>query len=92
MSINDMNSLIHTKRNCKYHIVYAPNYKKKIFCYEKWETIEKIIKDVVRMEKSKEHISRSMSRPCTYVGGNTAKTECLKLHGVPEREEQHNVV
>ena len=80
MAINDMNSLIHTKRNCKYHIVYAPNYK------------EKIIKDVVRMEKSKEHISRSMSRPCTYVGGNTAKTECLKLHGVPERDEQHNVV
>ena len=49
-------------------------------------------KDVVRMERRKEHISRSMSRPCTYVGEDAAKAECLKLHGVPEREKQHNVV
>ena len=44
MSTNDMNSLIHTKWNCNYHIVYAPHYKKKVFCYEKWETIGKILR------------------------------------------------
>ncbi len=26
----DMNSLAHTKWNCKYHIVYAPKYRRKI--------------------------------------------------------------
>lgn len=26
MSVNDINSLSHTKWNCKYHIVFAPKY------------------------------------------------------------------
>lgn len=26
----DMNSLAHTKWNCKYHIVFAPKYRRKI--------------------------------------------------------------
>ena len=27
MSLNDINSLSHTKWNCKYHIVFAPKYR-----------------------------------------------------------------
>ena len=27
----DTNSLAHTKRNCKYHIVFAPKYRRKVF-------------------------------------------------------------
>ena len=26
----DINSLAHTKWNCKYHIVYAPKYRRKV--------------------------------------------------------------
>ena len=29
--INDMNSLSHTNGNCKYHIVFAPKYRRKVF-------------------------------------------------------------
>ncbi len=29
MSLNDINSLAHSKWNCKYHIVFAPKYKGK---------------------------------------------------------------
>ena len=29
--MNDMNSLSHTKWNCKYHIVFAPKYRRKAF-------------------------------------------------------------
>ena len=29
--MKDMNSLSHTKWNCKYHIVFAPKYRRKIF-------------------------------------------------------------
>ena len=31
MSMNDINSLAHTKWNCKYHIVFAPKYRRKVF-------------------------------------------------------------
>lgn len=27
----DINSLSHTRRNCKYHIVFAPKYRRKEF-------------------------------------------------------------
>ena len=29
MSLNDINSLSHTKCNCKYYIVFAPKYRRK---------------------------------------------------------------
>ncbi|MBS1433624.1 MAG: IS200/IS605 family transposase, partial [Oscillospiraceae bacterium] len=28
--MNDTNSLAHTKWNCKYHIVFAPKYRRKV--------------------------------------------------------------
>lgn len=33
--MNDINSLSHTKWNCKYHIVFAPKYRRKVFYGEK---------------------------------------------------------
>ena len=41
---NATNSLAHTKWNCKYHIVFAPKYRRKVFFYEKREAIREIIK------------------------------------------------
>ena len=29
--MNDVHSLSHTKWNCKYHIVFAPKYRRKVF-------------------------------------------------------------
>ncbi len=29
--MNDNNSLAHRKWNCKYHIVFAPKYRRKLF-------------------------------------------------------------
>ena len=39
MGLNDINSLSHTKWNCKYHIAFAPKYRRKVFYKEKrlWE-------------------------------------------------------
>ena len=31
MKNNDIHSLSHTKWNCKYHIVFAPKYRRKVF-------------------------------------------------------------
>ena len=46
MGINDINSLSHTKWNCKYHIVFAPKYRRKVFYGEKRQAIGKILRQL----------------------------------------------
>ena len=41
---NATHSLAHTKWNCKYHIVFAPKYRRQVFFNEKREAIREIIK------------------------------------------------
>ena len=43
---NDINSLSHTKWNCKYHIVFAPKYRRKVFYQEKRLAIGKILRQL----------------------------------------------
>ena len=43
---NDNNSLSHTKWNCKYHIVFAPKYRRKIFFGEKKTEIGQILREL----------------------------------------------
>ena len=43
---NDMNSLAHTRWNCKYHIVFAPKYRRKVFFGEKKAAIGKILRQL----------------------------------------------
>lgn len=45
MGMNDNNSL-HSKWNCKYHIVFAPKYRRKVFYKEKRATIGKILRQL----------------------------------------------
>ena len=46
MSLNDVNSLSHTKWNCKYHIVFAPKYRRKVFYEEKRMAVGKILRQL----------------------------------------------
>ena len=46
MGLNDINSLSHTKWNCKYHIVFAPKYRRKVFYQEKRQAIGKILRQL----------------------------------------------
>jgi len=43
---NDLTSLAHTKWNCKYHIVFTPKYRRKIFYGEKRKEIGKILREL----------------------------------------------
>lgn len=44
--MNDNKSLAHTTWNCKYHIVFAPKYRRKIFYGEKRSEIGKILREL----------------------------------------------
>ena len=44
----DNQSLAHTKWNCKYHIVFAPKYRRKVFFGQKRFEIGRIIRELCR--------------------------------------------
>ena len=46
MSLNDINSLAHSKWNCKYHIVFAPKYRRMVFYGEKKIAVGKILRQL----------------------------------------------
>lgn len=46
--MNDTHSLSHTKWNCKYHIVFAPKYRRKVFYDEKRLEIGAILRELCK--------------------------------------------
>lgn len=69
--MNDSKILAHTKWNCKYHIVFAPKYRRKIFYAEQREAIMKIIKElctwkgieIIEGEMAVDHVHLLLSIP-----------------------------
>ncbi len=51
--MNDTNSLTHTRWNSKYHIVFAPKYRRKIFYKEKRQEVGKILRMLCEWKKVK---------------------------------------
>ena len=51
----DAKSLAHTRWNCKYHVVFAPKYSRKVFFQEKREDIREIIRTSMAMERCGYH-------------------------------------
>jgi len=74
MSLNDINSLSHTKWKCKYHIVFAPKYRRKEFYGEKRVEIGKILRQlcewkgvkIVEAECCPDHIHMLVEIPPKY--------------------------
>ena len=51
--MNDAKSLSHTSRNCKYHIVSAPKFRRKVFYGEKRREIGEILRTLCEWKKGK---------------------------------------
>ena len=47
-NLNDLNSLSHTTWNCKYHIVFAPKYRRKAFYGKRRAEIGKILRELCK--------------------------------------------
>ena len=68
---NATHSLAHTKWNCKYQIVFAPKYRRKVFYLEKREAIREILRklcqwkgvEIVEGEICPDHIHMLVSIP-----------------------------
>ena len=48
--MNDVNSLSHTSWNCKYHVVFAPKYRRRVFFGEKRREIGSILRTLCNWE------------------------------------------
>ncbi len=46
--MNDIHSLSHTKWNCKYHIVFAPKYRREVFYADKRLEIGAILRELYK--------------------------------------------
>ena len=46
--MNDIHSLAHTKWNCKYHIVFAPKYRRKVMFGTKGKEIGAILRELCK--------------------------------------------
>ena len=66
---SDNNSLAHTKWNCKYHIVFAPKYRRQVFYGEHKAEIGKILRElcdwkgihIIEAEVCPDHIHDQMT-------------------------------
>ena len=71
MKNNDIHSLSHTKWNCKYHIVFAPKYRRKIIYKELKRDIGAILRkicnelkvEIIEAEACPDHIHMLVSLP-----------------------------
>ena len=67
----DTSSLAHTKWNCKYHIVFAPKYRRKVFYEDKRLEIREILRklcewkgvEIIEGEICPDHIHMLVSIP-----------------------------
>lgn len=70
-ALEDLNSLAHTKWECKYHIVFALKYRRKVFYEEKREGIREILRvlcqwkgvEIIEGEVCPDHIHMQVSIP-----------------------------
>ena len=97
MSLNDINSLSHSKWNCKYHIVFAPKFRRKVFYGEKKREIGKILRTlcewkgvkIVEAELCSDHIHMLVEIPpkiavYSFVGYLKGKSTTMIFEQFPE--------
>ena len=88
--MNDTNSLAHTTWNCKYHIVFAPKYRRKVFFGQKRKEIGAILRslcewkqvEIIEAEVCPDHIHMLVKIPpklsiASFVGFLKGKSSIL---------------
>ena len=80
----DINSLAHTKWNCKVSHCICTKIQKKNYIWKAEKRYSKYTQHALQKKGSKDYRGRDVSRPCTYAGGNSPKYQHIKFHGIFE--------
>ena len=84
---DDVQSLSHSKRKCKYHIVFAPKYRRQIIYGKIKADVGEILRELSE-RKGVEILEAECCRDHIHAGINTAAYECGTVYGIPEKQEQ----
>lgn len=90
IKINDIKSLAHTTWNCRYHVVFAPKYRRKVFYESKRLEIGQILRKlcewkgvtIIEAEVCPDHIHMLIEIPPKY--------SVSDFMGFFERKKQYN--
>lgn len=83
----NVNKISHTSWNCKYHVVFAPKYRRKAFYGSRRLEIGAILRKLCNWKGIKYNRGGSMCGSRTYVNRNTAEILSIRNNGVFEREK-----
>ena len=97
IKMNDVNSLSHTKWNCKYHIVFAPKYRRKVFYGEKRREIGELLRTlcnwknirIIEAEVCPDHVHMLLEIPpktsvSSFMGYLKGKSSLMIYEKFPE--------
>lgn len=87
MTRDDINSLAHSKWNCKYHVVFAPKYRRMIIYNQIKVDVGKILRklceqkeiEIIEAELCPDHVA--------HVDSDSAEIQCGADYGISEREK-----
>ena len=95
--MEDIKKLAHTSWNCKYHIVFAPKYRRKVFYGEKRKDIGSILRQlcewkqihIIEAEVCPDHVHMLLKIPpkvsvSSFVGFLKGKSSLLLYERFPE--------
>lgn len=86
----DMNSLAHTKLECKHHLVFAPKYRRQITYGKIKADVGQIFKHTLQKERDWDNRGRVLQGSCSYAGKNTTQIQCIWSNGILERKKFAN--
>ena len=87
---NATHSLAHTKWNCKYHIVFAPKYRRKVFYGEHREAIREILRTLCQWKGVEIMIILAIESSCDDTCVAILKDKELLSNVVSSQTEFHN--
>ena len=84
---DDINSLSHSKWNCKYHIVFAPKYRRRAIYGQIKKDIGAILRQLCEFKEVKLVSGEMCKDHVTYISRNTTKNKCSKFYGIFKRKK-----
>lgn len=81
--MSDVQSLAHTKWNCKYHVVFAPKYRRQVFYGEKKREIGEILRRLCEW-KGVTILEAECCPDHVHMARDTTQDECVGIYGVSE--------
>ena len=85
--MKDNNSLAYSTWNCKYHLVFAPKYRRMEIYGQIRKDIGVIIRRLCEQKEIEIYRSRVMSKPYTYDCKYSTKIQCCKYNGIYIRKK-----